>query len=149
MLRIFTLVKRHCTISSKDGKFSLKKQPNNCDSRLVIALSQQKFTISSKDGKFSLKKQPNNCDSRLVIALSQQKFSVLQYANNGSDCICDKVIFIFWVFCSFTRPQRIFLKPETHQRMQVKQSCYDILYLYGLSLLVSFLGGFVIIVHDS
>ena len=100
-------------------------------------------TISSKDGKFSLKKQPNNCDSRLVIALSQQKFSVLQYANNGSDCICDNVIFIFWVFCSFKSPQRIFLKPETHQRLQVRQSCYDILYLNGLSLLVSFLGGFV------
>ena len=31
----------------------------------------------------------------------------------------------------------------------MKQSGYDILYLYGLRLLVSFLGGFVIIVHDS
>ena len=30
----------------------------------------------------------------------------------------------------------------------MKQSRYDILYLYGLGLLVSFLGGFVIIVHD-
>ena len=31
----------------------------------------------------------------------------------------------------------------------MKQSCYDILYLYGLGLLVSFLGGFVIVVYDS
>ena len=31
----------------------------------------------------------------------------------------------------------------------MKQSCYDILYLYGLGLSVSFLGGFVIIVHDE
>ena len=31
----------------------------------------------------------------------------------------------------------------------MKQSRYDVLYFYGLGLLVSFLGGFVIIVHDS
>ena len=31
----------------------------------------------------------------------------------------------------------------------MKQSCYEILYLCGIGLLVSFLGGFVIIVHDS
>ena len=31
----------------------------------------------------------------------------------------------------------------------MKQSCYDILYLYALGPSVSFLGGFVIIVYDS
>ena len=56
--------------------------------------------------------------------------------------VFDNVIFIFWASCCFRRPQRVFLKSEVISEVTM---LWHFVFVWPRS----FLGGFVIIVHDS